>query len=130
MRQIISLGHLCMHENYLIYFKERLEEILDELLVQAGDTVSILRDSQGNIADTNDRASIDEEFTYRLRIRGRERTLIRKIKNALEDIENGDYGICEDCGKDISIARLNARPVASRCIRCKIEQETREKVYN
>lgn len=119
-----------MHENYLIYFKERLEEILDELLVQAGDTASILRDSQGNIADPNDRASIDEGFTNRLRIRGRESSLIRKIKSSLEDIENGDYGICEDCGKDISIARLNARPVASRCIRCKIKQETRERVYN
>lgn len=119
-----------MDEDYLLYFKKLLEQLLNELLEQAGDTANSLRDSQGTIPDPIDRASIDEEFTYRLRIRGRESTLIKKIRSSLEDIENGDYGICEDCGKDISIARLNARPVASRCIRCKTAQETREKVFS
>lgn len=117
-----------MHEKYLSYFKKKLEQLLDTLLEQAGDTAHALRDSQGTLPDPIDRASIDEEFAYRLRIRGRESTLIRKIRSSLVDIENGDYGICEDCGEEISIARLNARPVASRCIRCKTAQEARERV--
>ena len=63
-----------------------------------------------------------------LRIRDRESMLIKKIRKSLEDIENGDYGICEDCGKDISTERLKARPVTSFCIRCKTKRETLEKL--
>jgi DnaK suppressor protein len=54
--------------------------------------------------------------------------LIKKIKNSLEDIENGDYGMCEDCGEDISIERLKARPVTSFCISCKTKRESIEKL--
>jgi DnaK suppressor protein len=63
-----------------------------------------------------------------LRIRDRERKLIGKIKEALERIEQGTYGICEDCGEEISTERLKARPVTTLCIDCKKTQETEEKV--
>jgi DnaK suppressor protein len=63
-----------------------------------------------------------------LRIRDRERRLINKIKEALERIDNGTFGICEMCEEDISEARLKARPVTTLCIDCKIEQEKKEKL--
>jgi DnaK suppressor protein len=67
----------------------------------------------------------DRKFT--LRIRDRERKLIGKIKEALERIENNAYGICEECGADISKKRLEARPVTTLCIACKKKQETEER---
>jgi DnaK suppressor protein len=63
-----------------------------------------------------------------LRIRDRERTLIGKIREALERIEDGTYGICEECGEEITAERLKARPVTTLCIECKKRQETEEKV--
>ena len=117
-----------MHPNDLEYFRHHLEKLLQELLRQAEDTVSGLREMDGHAPDPLDRATFDAESNFRLRIRGRERTLINKIRQSLEDIENGEYGICEDCGEEIAIARLRARPVASRCIRCKMKQEQQERV--
>lgn len=119
-----------MQDSDLEYFKNHLEAVLEDLLIQAGDTVVVLRESQVHAPDPLDRATVDAEYSYRLRIRGRERTLINKIRQSLEDIENGDYGICEDCEEDISVARLKARPVASRCIKCKTKQEEFEKVVS
>ena len=119
-----------MHPDDLEYFRQHLEKLLEELLRQAEDTVSGLREIDGHAPDPLDRATVDAESSFRLRIRGRERVLINKIQQSLEDIENGEYGICEDCGVEIAIARLKARPVASRCISCKIKQEKRERAVN
>jgi DnaK suppressor protein len=110
------------------YFKELLNRWLDELLSQADVTVSGLRNSDDHLADPLDRAVFDLERSYTLRMRDRESVLIRKIKRSLEDIDNGVYGICEECGQDISVARLKARPVARRCIMCKTRQEAFEKL--
>ena len=117
-----------MEHKDLDYFKELLTRWLDELLSQAGNTVIGLRDSDDNLADPLDRAVLDINRSYMLRMRDRESILIKKIRRSLEDIEDGLYGICEDCGQDISIARLNARPVARRCIKCKTRQEEIEKL--
>jgi len=117
-----------MEHKDLDYFKELLTRWLDELLSQAGNTVIGLRDSEDNLADPLDRAVLDINRSYMLRMRDRESILIKKIRRSLEDIEDGLYGICEDCGQDISIARLNARPVARRCIKCKTRQEEIEKL--
>ena len=117
-----------MEQKDLDYFKELLTRWLDELLSQAGNTVIGLRDSDDNLADPLDRAVLDINRSYMLRMRDRESILIKKIRRSLEDIEDGLYGICEDCGQDISIARLNARPVARRCIKCKTRQEEIEKL--
>ncbi len=117
-----------MEPKDLDYFKDLLNRWLDELLSQADITVSGLRDANEQPADPLDRAVFDLERSYLLRMRDRESVLIRKIKRSLEDIDNGYYGICEECGQDIAIARLKARPVARRCIMCKTRQEAFEKL--
>lgn len=110
------------------FFKELLTRWLDELLRHADDTVEGLLESEDHLPDPLDRASFESHRSTSLRIRDRESMLIHKIKNSLEDIENGEYGICEDCGKEIAIERLKARPVARRCIHCKTRQENLEKM--
>ena len=117
-----------MDKKNLEYFQNVLESWLEELLHQADDTVSGLRKNDEVLADLLDQATAESEREYRLRIRSRESTLIRKIRQSLWDIENGEYGICEICGNGISIKRLEARPVARHCIECKIALENREKL--
>jgi DnaK suppressor protein len=117
-----------MKQEDLDYFRDLLDRWLQELLSQADNTVMGLIDGEARLADPLDRAALDNECSYTLRIRDRESILIRKIKASLDDIEDGLYGICEDCGRDIGIERLNARPVARRCIRCKTLQEERERL--
>ena len=75
-----------------------------------------------------DRATVESDRIWTLRIRDRESMLIKKIRQSLEDIETGEYGICEDCGEDITIERLKARPVTSFCIRCKTKRESVERL--
>jgi DnaK suppressor protein len=77
--------------------------------------------------DPTDRASLEADRNFMLRIRDREHKLIKKIRKALERIENDTFGICELCGEDISIERLKARPVTTQCIECKTKEEAREK---
>ena len=78
--------------------------------------------------DPNDRAAAETETIISLRIRDRERKFIEKIKGALERIEEGTYGICEECEEEISEGRLKARPTTTLCIECKRAQENQEKV--
>lgn len=110
------------------YFKKLLNDRLDELLTEANKTVSGMTLHKENLPDPADRASLESDRNFTLRIRDRERKLIGKIKEALERIENGTYGICEECGEEISEARLKARPVTTLCIDCKKKQELDEKV--
>ena len=79
-------------------------------------------------ADPADRASAESDRAFTLRIRDRERRLIRKIQAAIQRLDEGTYGICEDCGEDISIPRLKARPVTKLCINCKARQEEGENI--
>ena len=117
-----------MKQNDLDSFKVLLSQWLDELLGRAGNTVLGLIDPADHAADPLDAAALDTERSYTFRIRGRESVLIKKIHASLKDIENGDYGICDDCGKDIALERLKARPVARRCIRYKTMQEKKERL--
>jgi DnaK suppressor protein len=112
----------------LEFFKELLNERIDELLNQANETVSGMTSHKENLPDPSDRATLESDRNFTLRIRDRERKLIGKIKEALERIEQGTYGICEDCGEEISTERLKARPVTTLCIDCKKTQETEERV--
>jgi DnaK suppressor protein len=116
-----------MEQNDLDYFKDLLTKWLQELVNQANNTISGFSDSDDNPPDPLDRAIVDSQRNYKLRMRDRESILIRKIMRSLEDIEDQVYGICEECGGDISIARLKARPVARHCIDCKTQQEAVEK---
>ena len=116
-----------MEEKDLEFFRNFLIQWMEELLNHAYETVEELLDSQENLADPLDRATVESDRIRTLRIRDRESMLIKKIRRSLKDIENGDYGICEDCGEDISIERLKARPVTSLCIGCKTKRESLEK---
>jgi len=117
-----------MDQKDLNYFKTLLTQWLDELLGKAGSTVVGLINSEDTLSDPLDRAVLDTERNYTLRIRDRESVLIRKIRASLDDIEDGVYGICDDCGRNIAIERLKARPVARSCIRCKTRQEEQERL--
>ncbi|MGD8522043.1 MAG: RNA polymerase-binding protein DksA [Desulfobacterales bacterium] len=117
-----------MEEKDLDFFKDLLMRWLDELLQHADDTVEGLLETDNYLPDPLDRASFESNRSTSLRIRDRESMLIHKIKNSLEDIKNGEYGICENCGREIAFERLKARPVARRCIRCKTKQENLEKI--
>ena len=109
------------------YFNELLTKRLEELLGHADDTVSGMTAPKENFPDPTDRASLESDRNFMLRIRDRENKLIKKIKKALGRIDNGTFGICEKCGGDISIKRLKARPVTTQCIECKTKEEAVEK---
>lgn len=78
--------------------------------------------------DLGDQASAETDRNFMLRLRGREQRLLKKIDQALERVDAGTFGICEDCGSEINLKRLEARPVTTMCIDCKTLQEEEEKL--
>jgi RNA polymerase-binding transcription factor len=116
-----------MDKELLERFKTQLMEKRDAILNEAGKTLSEMTDQNSNVPDPNDRATIESDRSFELRIRERERKLLGKIEEALERVEEGSFGICESCGEDIGVKRLEARPVTTLCIDCKTLQETKEK---
>lgn len=116
-----------MDAEKLDQFRQLLLDEMKALMSEADKTVQEMADDASHFPDPTDRATQESDRTFELRIRDRERKLGNKIREALERIENGTYGICEDCGGDISEARLKARPVTTQCIDCKIEAEEKEK---
>ena len=117
-----------MDEKTLEIFREILLSWKRDLLKEAGVTIGekLARDPlrQGDFGDL---ANIETDQNFLLRIRDRERKLINKIDGCLKKIDDGTYGLCEECGEEIDIKRLKARPVASLCIACKTEQEKHER---
>ncbi len=109
-------------------FRQLLNEQMDQLLRDAEKTVSDMNDEKANFPDPTDRASLESDRNFELRIRDRERKLINKIREAVERLDEGEYGVCESCGEDIGEARLRARPVTTLCIEGKTEQERQEKI--
>jgi len=122
-----SIDRVAMKKKDIAYFKNLLTDQLEELLNQADDTVSGMTTPKENFPDPTDRASLEAERNFMLRIRDRESKLIKKIKKTLARIENDTFGICEKCGDDIAIERLKARPVTTQCIDCKTKEEALEK---
>ena len=116
-----------MKKKEIEYYKKLLTNQLEELLEQADDTVSGMTTPKENFPDPTDRASLESDRNFLLRIRDRESKLIKKIKMTLERIENGTFGICETCGEPISAKRIKARPVTTQCIECKTKEEALEK---
>lgn len=113
--------------------KERIEEIKKKLLKQKQQILidaGLIKNlpSENNLSEIGDIASQEIDRSFLLRLRDRERKLLKKIEKALEKIDNGTYGICESCGREIPIERLEARPVTDLCIDCKTEQEEMEKL--
>lgn len=117
-----------MEQSDLQYFRNVLEIMLEEIQEKGQNTLEDMSGSAQVYADPADRASQESDQFFTLRLRDRDRKLITKVKAALERIEDGTYGICEECGEEISIPRLKARPVTTLCIQCKSQQEEEEKL--
>ena len=116
-----------MDEKRLEFFRSLLHQQLKELIEEATKTVNDMTITKGEFPDPTDRASWESDRNFLLRIRERERKLITKIREALARIDEETFGICEQCGDEISDKRLEARPVTTLCIKCKEEQEHLEK---
>lgn len=111
--------------------RKHLEKILlawrQSLMEKVDDTVSQMKDDAANFPDFSDRATKEEAFSIELRKRDRERKLIKKIEESLEQVWHEDFGYCEACGIEIGLPRLEARPTATLCIDCKTLSEIKEK---
>jgi DnaK suppressor protein len=116
-----------MNNKQQAHFQKILQTLKDELLGDVERTVHTMQEEATVFADPNDRASQESDIALELRNRDRERKLIKKIDEALERIEKGEYGCCDSCGVEISVKRLEARPTATMCIDCKTLEEMREK---
>lgn len=115
-----------MNEKESAFFRKLLNQRMQELRSEAGKTVEDM-DEDENFPDPADRASMESNRNSVLRIRDRERKLIFKIQDALKRLDEGVYGVCEECGEAIGIERLKARPVTTLCIECKSSQEIEER---
>jgi DnaK suppressor protein len=109
------------------YFRKWLTQRLDQSLAKAHDTLTDISDLRDKLADEMEEASLSSDRGFALRIRDRETKLIGKIRDALERLQEGTFGICEECGEEIPLKRLMARPVTTLCIECKEEQEAEER---
>jgi len=120
-------GEEYMNENQQEHFKTLLLAWKQELMEEVDRTVSHMKDEAANFPDPADRATQEEEFSLELRTRDRERKLIKKIDSTMELLDADDYGYCDQCGVDIGIRRLEARPTATLCVDCKTLDEIKEK---
>lgn len=117
-----------MRQRELNFFRRLLEDRKREILEEAERALGALNTkSEEACADPSDRASLESDRAFLLRMRDRERKLLSKIDEAFARIEGGSYGLCEECGDQIGIERLRARPVTTLCIACKSAQEARER---
>jgi len=116
-----------MQKKDLKFFKNLLNNRLQELLSHADTTVTGMTRQKENFPDPTDRASHEATRSFELRIRDREHKLIKKIKKTLVRIDNETFGTCETCEEEISLDRLKARPVTTQCIDCKKREEDMEK---
>lgn len=117
-----------MNEQQLEYFRQKLLTWRAELIKESEFTLQDLKENSLQEADLNDRASTESDQFLELRTRDRMRKLIKKINSALDRIENGTYGYCEETGEPIGLARLEARPVTTLSIEAQEQHERREKI--
>jgi DnaK suppressor protein len=122
----LSEARIPLNKKEVEFFRDLLNQRMQELRSEAGKTVEDM-DEDENFPDPSDRASMESNRNSILRIRDRERKLIFKIQEALQRLEAGEFGICEECGEKIGIERLKARPVTTLCIDCKASQEIAER---
>jgi DnaK suppressor protein len=118
-----------MNEMQRAYFRRKLLNWRDEILRSTKETLQHLQDDSAQHADIADRATSETERALELRARDRQRKLIAKIDAALERIEDGTYGYCEETGEPISLKRLDARPIATLSVEAQERHERRERVY-
>ncbi|MHC5307352.1 RNA polymerase-binding protein DksA [Bartonella sp. LJL80] len=118
-----------MNERQKAYFRAKLIAWKSDILREARETLENLQEENANQPDLADRASSETDRAIELRARDRQRKLISKIDAALERINDGTYGYCEETGEPISIKRLDARPIATLSLEAQERHEKREKVY-
>ncbi|HEX9324482.1 MAG TPA: RNA polymerase-binding protein DksA [Xanthobacteraceae bacterium] len=118
-----------MNERQRDYFRGKLQAWREDILREAQETLQHLQDENQNHPDLADRASSETERAIELRARDRQRKLIAKIDAALQRIDDGTYGFCEETGEPISLRRLEARPIATLSIEAQERHERRERVY-
>ncbi|QUD89137.1 RNA polymerase-binding protein DksA [Phenylobacterium montanum] len=118
-----------MNERQLEYFKQKLLDWKEEILRESRETLSHLQTETENHPDLADRASSETDRALELRTRDRQRKLISKIDEALRRIEDGSYGYCEETGEPITLARLDARPIATLSLEAQERHERRERVH-
>jgi len=120
-------GEEYMNPKQREHFRTILESVKQELSQDIDRTVHTMQDEATIFADPNDRATQESDMALELRNRDRERKLIKKIEETIARINKDDYGYCENCGVEIGLKRLEARPTATLCIDCKTLDELREK---
>lgn len=119
-----------MNKAHLKKFKQLLEEKRDEIIKRAEQTLSQdMTLDVDDLPDEMDLASSEYLQSFTFRLRGREKVFLDKITKALERIEDGSFGVCEECGEEISPKRLEARPETTLCIKCKEDQERIERDF-
>ena len=118
-----------MGERQRDYFREKLLAWRDDILKEAKETLQHLQDENQNHPDLADRASSETDRAIELRARDRQRKLISKIDAAIQRIDDGTYGYCEETGEPIALKRLEARPIATLSVEAQERHERRERVY-
>ncbi len=118
-----------MNERQREYFRRKLLKWKEEILKEMRETLENLQENNEPLTDIADRASTETDRAIELRTRDRQRKLIAKIDAALQRIETGEYGYCEETGEPISLKRLEARPIATLSIEAQERHERMEKVY-
>ncbi|MES5096833.1 RNA polymerase-binding protein DksA [Agrobacterium sp. BA1120] len=126
---VLSESDEFMNANQRAYFRSKLIGWKNDILREARETLGHLAEESANHPDLADRASSETDRAIELRARDRQRKLISKIDAALQRIEDGTYGYCEETGEPIGIKRLDARPIATLSIEAQERHERREKVY-
>jgi len=125
--KIVLKKKLTPREKLLQNIKQALMMQRNILLNEAEEALNLLP-GQTIFPDMGDQASAEIDRSFMLRLRGREQRLLKKIEAAIDKIDSGTFGVCEACGEEINIKRLEARPVTNMCIFCKTEQEEEEKL--
>ena len=126
---VLDEGDEFMNANQRAYFRAKLNAWKNDILREARETLEILQQENANHPDLADRASSETDRAIELRARDRQRKLISKIDAAIGRIDDGTYGYCEETGDQISLKRLDARPIATLSIEAQERHERREKVY-
>ena len=118
------MGHLDVDR-----FKQVLTEMLETLIGQSRDTLDVMSQEVAAFADVTDRATAESDRHLNIIMRERDRQLIDEIHGALARVKDGEYGVCQECGEDIGMARLRAQPTATLCVHCKSMLEDMGRPY-
>ena len=118
-----------MNPKMLAFFRQRLIEWREDLQRESSETQENLRETELQKPDLADRASAETDHALELRTRDRERKLVKKINSALRQIDEGEYGYCEETGDEIGVSRLLARPVATMSLEAQEMHERNEKIH-